>query len=84
MTNVIEGNFKKDVPANEFLGACALRAQNQIEEGRNPKVVVVFFENGHPLEVTSSEQYPDGVFMTLHLAAAAIINETLGITGEPE
>ena len=84
MTKVIEGNFKKDVPANEFLSACALRAQNQIEEGRNPKVVVVFFENGYPLEVTSSEQYPDGVFMTLHLAASAIINETLGITGEPE
>ena len=84
MTNVIEGNFKKDIPANEFLVSCALRAQNQIEEGRNPKVVVVFFENGYPLEVTSSEQYPDGVFMTLHFAAAAIIHETLGVTGEPE
>ena len=82
--NIIEGKFKKDIPANEFLVTCALRAQDQIEEGRDPKVVVVFFENEHPLEVTSSEQYPDGVFMTLHLAAAAIINETLGITGEPE
>ena len=82
--NIIEGKFKKDIPANEFLVTCALRAQDQIEEGRNPKIVVVFFENEHPLEVTSSEQYPDGVFMTLHLAAAAIINETLGITGEPE
>jgi len=84
MTNVIEGNFTKAIPANEFLVACASRAQEQMDEGRNPKVVVVFFENGYPLEVTSSEQYPDGVFMTLHLAAAAIINETLGVTGEPE
>lgn len=82
--NIIEGKFKKDIPANEFLATCALRAQDQMEKGRNPKVVVVFFENGHPLEVTSSEQYPDGVFMTLHLAAAAIINETLGVTGETE
>tara|TARA_R100001510_G_scaffold45804_1_gene42544 strand:+ start:1989 stop:2240 length:252 start_codon:yes stop_codon:yes gene_type:complete len=82
--NIIEGKFKKDIPANEFLATCALRAQDQMEKGRNPKVVVVFFENGQPLEVTSSEQYPDGVFMTLHLAAAAIINETLGVTGETE
>lgn len=82
--NIVEGKFKKDIPANEFLATCALRAQNQMEKGRNPKVVVVFFENEYPLEVTSSEQYPDGVFMTLHLAAAAIINETLGVTGEPE
>ncbi len=77
---LVEGNFTRDIPANEFLAACALRAQKQMEEGRQPKVVVVFFENGYPLEVTSSEQYPDGVFMTLHLAAASIINETLGIT----
>ena len=82
--NIIEGKFKKDIPANEFLATCALRAQDQMEKGRNPKVVVVFFENGYPIEVTSSEQYPDGVFMTLHLAAAAIINETLGVTGETE
>ena len=82
--NIIEGKFKKDIPANEFLATCALRAQDQMEKGRNPKVVVVFFENEYPLEVTSSEQYPDGVFMTLHLAAAAIINETLGVTGETE
>ena len=81
---LVEGNFTRDIPANEFLAACALRAQKQMEEGRQPKVVVVFFENGYPLEVTSSEQYPDGVFMTLHLAAASIVNETLGITGEPE
>ena len=84
MTNVIEGNFKKDIPANEFLATCALRAQGLIEENRNPKVVVVFFENGYPMEITSTEHYPDGVFMTLHLAASLIINETLGIAGEPE
>ena len=77
--NLVEGNFSRDVPANEFLAACAVRAAAQIEEGRNPKVVVVFFENGEPLEVTSTEQYPDGVFMTLHLAAELILNETLGI-----
>jgi len=82
--NIVEGKFKKDIPANEFLVTCALRAQEQVEKGRKPKVVVVFFEDGYPLEVTSSEQYPDGVFMTLHLAAAAIINETLGVTGELE
>jgi len=78
--NIVEGNFAKDIPANEFLAACSIRASDYMEQGRNPKVVVVFFENGEPIEVTSSEQYPDGVFMTLHLAAAAIINETLGIT----
>ena len=80
MKNVVEGNFKKDIPANEFLATCAFKAQNQIEEGRSPKVVVIFFEDGHPLEVTSTEQYPDGVFMTLHLASSAILNETLGVS----
>jgi hypothetical protein len=38
------------------------------------------YEDGEVFEVTATEQYPDGVYLLLGLAKAAIENETLGIT----
>ena len=43
------------------------------------KVAVVMYEDGEVFEIASNEQYPDGVYMLLQMAAQAIINETLGI-----
>jgi len=43
-------------------------------------VAVVMYEDGEMFEVASNEQYPDGVYMLLQMAAQAIINETLGVT----
>ena len=48
-------------------------------EAKASKVAVIMYEDGEVFEVASNEQYPDGVYMLLQLAAQAIINETLGI-----
>ena len=82
---VVEGNFgKKDsgasIPSSEFLSRFAIKALDHEEQGRKVKVAVVMYEDGEMFEVASNEQYPDGVFMLLHMAANAIINETLGVT----
>ena len=45
--------------------------------GKQVKVAVIMYEDGEVFEVASNEQYPDGVYMLLQLAAQAIINETL-------
>ena len=58
----------------------AARSLSYEEEGRPIKCVVVMYEDGELFEVTATEQYPDGVYLLLGLAQAAIINETLGIT----
>ena len=50
------------------------------EEERPIKCVVIMYEDGEVFEVTATEQYPDGVYLLLGLAQAAIINDTLGIT----
>lgn len=82
---IIEGKFgtkteEKEITTAEFLTAFAAKAQIQENEGNKPKVVVVMYEDGQMFEVASNEQYPDGVYMLLQLAAQAIINETLGVT----
>ena len=82
---VVEGNFgRKDseagIPSSEFLSKFAIKALDREEKGRKVKVAVVMYEDGEMFEVASNEQYPDGVFMLLHMAANAIINETLGVT----
>ena len=84
---VIDGNFgrgKKDenqeIATSEFLSAFVVKSLQHEEEGREVKVAVIMYEDGEMFEVASNEQYPDGVYMLLQLAAQAIINETLGVT----
>ena len=81
---IVEGKFGKKedtgVKTSEFLAALAIRSKEHEDEGRPVKCVVVMYEDGEVFEVASNEQYPDGVFMLLHMAANAIINETLGVT----
>ena len=83
---VVEGKFgnkdedKKEITTSEFLSAFVVKALQHEEEGRKVKVAVVMYEDGEMFEVGSNEQYPDGVYMLLQMAAQAIINETLGVT----
>jgi hypothetical protein len=83
---VIDGNFgnknddKKEITTSEFLSAFVVKALQHEEEGRKVKVAVIMYEDGEMFEVASNEQYPDGVYMLLQMAAQAIINETLGVT----
>ena len=82
---VVEGNFGNkegtaSVPSSEFLSRFAIKALGYEEEGRKVKVAVIMYEDGEMFEVASNEQYPDGVYMLLQMAAQAIINETLGVT----
>ena len=82
---VVEGKFgnkdeeKNEITTSEFLSAFVVKALKH-EEGRKVKVAVVMYEDGEMFEVASNEQYPDGVYMLLQMAAQAIINETLGVT----
>ena len=83
---VVEGKFgktddkKDEITTADFLSAFVVKAMKHEEEGRKVKVAVIMYEDGEMFEVASNEQYPDGVFMLLHMAANAIINETLGVT----
>lgn len=83
---VVEGKFgktdekKDDIPTSQFLSTFAIKALGYEEEGRKIKVAVIMYEDGEMFEVASNEQYPDGVYMLLQMAAQAIINETLGVT----
>ena len=83
---VVEGKFgnkdedKKEITTSEFLSAFVVKALQHEEEGRKVKVAVIMYEDGEMFEVASNEQYPDGVYMLLQMAAQAIINETLGVT----
>jgi hypothetical protein len=83
---VIDGDFGKkkstpeDVPTSEFLTAFVAKAMAHEEAGSKMKCAVVMYEDGAFFEVASNEQYPDGVYMLLQMAAQAIINETLGVT----
>jgi hypothetical protein len=83
---VIDGNFgnknddKKEITTSEFLSAFVVKALQHEEKGRKVKVAVIMYEDGEMFEVASNEQYPDGVYMLLQMAAQAIINETLGVT----
>ena len=82
---IVEGNFGKkedqdDIKTSEFLALLSARSLGYEEEGRPIKCVVVMYEDGEVFEVTATEQYPDGVYLLLGLAKAAIENETLGIT----
>jgi hypothetical protein len=83
---VIDGNFgnkeedRKEIPTSEFLSVFVGKALSNEEEGRKVKCAVIMYEDGEMFEVASNEQYPDGVYMLLNMAAQAIINETLGVT----
>lgn len=84
---VIDGNFggsnkgeKQEITTSEFLSAFVVKSLQHEEEGRKVKVAVIMYEDGEMFEVASNEQYPDGVYMLLQMAAQAIINETLGVT----
>jgi hypothetical protein len=82
---IVEGNFGSKegtdaVKTSDFLTVLAARSKDYEEEGRPIKCVVVMYEDGAVFEVTATEQYPDGVYLLLGLAKAAIENETLGIT----
>tara|TARA_S200002703_G_scaffold97850_2_gene84519 strand:+ start:683 stop:940 length:258 start_codon:yes stop_codon:yes gene_type:complete len=82
---VVEGNFGNkegtaSISSSEFLSRFAIKALGYEEEGRKVKVAVIMYEDGEMFEVASNEQYPDGVYMLLQMAAQAIINETLGVT----
>jgi hypothetical protein len=83
---VIDGDFgkKKDtreeVPTSEFLSVFVGKAMAHEENGRNMKCAVIMYEDGETFEVSSNEQYPDGVYMLLQMASQAIMNETLGVT----
>ncbi len=88
---VIDGGFDKKkeniggVPTKDFLAAFALKAAEYEKNKRDVKAIVLMYEDGGVFEVASNEQYPDGVFMLLHMSAHAILHETLGITeGVPE
>lgn len=82
---VVEGNFGKkntsaSISSSEFLSKFAIKALEHEEQGKKVKVAVIMYEDGEMFEVASNEQYPDGVFMLLHMSAHAILNETLGVT----
>jgi len=81
---IVEGNFVRkkdeDIKTSEFLAALAMRSAEYEKEKREVKCVVVMYEDGEVFELTATEQYPDGVYLLLGLAKAAIENETLGIT----
>ena len=84
---VIEGKFggktkNKDdnIKTSEFLASFTAKAMDYEAEGKQVKVAVIMYEDGEVFEVASNEQYPDGVYMLLQLAAQAIINETLGVS----
>jgi predicted lipid-binding transport protein (Tim44 family) len=84
---VVQGKFgekkeeeKQEITTSEFLSAFAIKALAHEEEGRSIKVAVIMYEDGEMFEVASNEQYPDGVYMLLQMAAQAIMNETLGVT----
>lgn len=81
---IVEGNFgNKDndgIKTSHFLALLSARSLKYEEEERPIKCVVIMYEDGEVFEVTATEQYPDGVYLLLGLAQAAIINETLGIT----
>lgn len=83
---IIEGKFgqgkeeKTEISTSEFMSILTAKAIQYEDEGRTVKVAVVMYEDGELFEVTSNEQYPDGVYMLLQLASQAILNETLGVT----
>lgn len=81
---IVEGRFGKkeetSIKTSEFLSALAMRSKEYEDEDKPVKCVVVMYEDGELFEVTATEQYPDGVYLLLGLAQAAIVNETLGIT----
>ncbi len=81
---IVEGKFGKkeetNIKTSEFLAALAIRSSEYEEEERPVKCVVIMYEDGEVFEVTATEQYPDGVYLLLGLAQAAIVHETLGIT----
>jgi len=81
---IVEGKFGKkedtSIKTSEFLAALAIRSSEYEEDERPVKCVVIMYEDGEVFEVTATEQYPDGVYLLLGLAQAAIVHETLGIT----
>lgn len=82
---VVEGKFGKqekndDIKTSEFLATFTAKAVQYEEQGKKTKVAVIMYEDGEVFEVASNEQYPDGVYMLLQMAAQAIINETLGVS----
>ena len=81
---IVEGNFgqksEEGIKTSEFLAALAVRSSEYEAEDKPVKCVVVMYEDGEVFEVTATEQYPDGVYLLLGLAQAAILNETLGLT----
>ena len=84
---VIEGKFggkskeaDDSIRTSEFLATFTTKAMDYESSGKQVKVAVIMYEDGEVFEVASNEQYPDGVYMLLQLAAQAIINETLGIS----
>ena len=81
---IVEGKFGKkedtSIKTSEFLAALAIRSSEYEEEEKPVKCVVIMYEDGEVFEVTATEQYPDGVYLLLGLAQAAIVHETLGIT----
>jgi hypothetical protein len=81
---IVEGNFggknNDDIKTSHFLALLSARSLEYEKEERPIKCVVIMYEDGEVFEVTATEQYPDGVYLLLGLAQAAIINETLGIT----
>ena len=81
---IVEGKFGKkedtSIKTSEFLAALAIRSSEYEEEETPVKCVVIMYEDGEVFEVTATEQYPDGVYLLLGLAQAAIAHETLGIT----
>ncbi len=80
---VIDGNFgdkkEEDIDAPTFLATLALRAGDLIAEKRDPKVVVIFYEEGHPLEITATEPYPEGIYFVLGRAKTLIELEAIGV-----
>ena len=83
---VMDGGFgkrkeaKDGVPTKVFVATVAMKAKDYEDEGRDVKAIVLMYEDAGVFEVASNEQYPDGVFMLLHMSAHAILNETLGVT----
>ena len=69
----------RDIAAFEFLMALSVKAKELDEVGREPKVVVIFYEDGYPLEITATEQYPDGVYCVLGLAKRMIEDDILSV-----
>ena len=81
---IVEGKFGKkedtNIKTSEFLAALAIRSSEYEQKEKPVKCVVIMYEDGEVFEVTATEQYPDGVYLLLGLAQAAILNETLGVT----